>query len=68
MKKLLYLLLGIFLLASCQQEELTENQSGYGYLSELIRQKFIMRLIKRMNRGKRMHKASLSFMVKKHLP
>lgn len=33
MKQILYLLLGIFLLASCQQEELIENQSGYGYLS-----------------------------------
>ena len=33
MKKLLYLLLGIFLLVSCQQEELSENQSDYGYLS-----------------------------------
>lgn len=32
-QNLLYLLLGIFLLTSCQQEELTENQSGYGYLS-----------------------------------
>lgn len=33
MKHILYLLLGIFLLASCQQEELTKEQSGYGYLS-----------------------------------
>lgn len=32
-QNLLYLLLGIFLLTSCQQEELTENQSDYGYLS-----------------------------------
>ena len=32
-QNLLYLLLGIFLLTSCQQEEVTENQSGYGYLS-----------------------------------
>lgn len=32
-QNLLYLLIGIFLLASCQQEEVTENQSGYGYLS-----------------------------------
>lgn len=30
---ILYLLLGFFLLASCQQEELSENQSDYGYLS-----------------------------------
>lgn len=33
MKQILYLLLGIFLLTSCQQEGLTENQSDYGYLS-----------------------------------
>lgn len=33
MKQILYLLLGIFLLASCQQEELTENNNAYGYLS-----------------------------------
>lgn len=32
-QNLLYLLLGIFFLASCQQEELTKEQSGYGYLS-----------------------------------
>ena len=30
---ILYLLLGIFLLASCQQEELTESKNAYGYLS-----------------------------------
>ena len=33
MKQILYLLLGIFLLASCQQEELTESNDAYGYLS-----------------------------------
>ena len=33
MKPILYLLLGIFLLASCQQEELTESNGAYGYLS-----------------------------------
>ena len=33
MKQILYLLLGIFLLASCQQEELTESNNAYGYLS-----------------------------------
>ena len=33
MKQILYLLLGIFLLASCQQEELTESNEAYGYLS-----------------------------------
>lgn len=32
-QSLLYFLLGIFLLASCQQEEFTKEQSGYGYLS-----------------------------------
>lgn len=32
-QNLLYLLLGFFFLASCQQEELSENQSDYGYLS-----------------------------------
>lgn len=32
-QSLLYLLLGIFLLASCQQEELPEDQAAYGYLS-----------------------------------
>lgn len=32
-QNLLYLLLGIFLLASCQQEELTESKDAYGYLS-----------------------------------
>lgn len=30
---ILYLLLGIFLLASCQQEELPNTETGYGYLS-----------------------------------
>ena len=33
MKQILYFLLGIFLLASCQQEELTESKDAYGYLS-----------------------------------
>lgn len=33
MKQILYLLLGIFLLASCQQEELPNAETGYGYLS-----------------------------------
>lgn len=33
MKQILYLLLGIFLLASCQQEELPNTGTGYGYLS-----------------------------------
>lgn len=33
MKPILYLLLGIFLLASCQQEELTKSNGAYGYLS-----------------------------------
>ena len=33
MKQILYLLLGIFFLASCQQEELTESNNAYGYLS-----------------------------------
>jgi hypothetical protein len=32
-QNLLYLILGIFLLASCQQEELTESKDAYGYLS-----------------------------------
>ena len=33
MKQILYLFLGIFLLASCQQEELLNAETGYGYLS-----------------------------------
>ena len=32
-RNLLYLLLGIFLLASCQQEEMLNAETGYGYLS-----------------------------------
>ena len=32
-QNILYILLGIFLLASCQQEELPGEESRYGYLS-----------------------------------
>ena len=33
MKQILYLFLGIFLLASCHQEDLSDAETGYGYLS-----------------------------------
>lgn len=33
MKQILYIILGIFLLASCHQEDLSDAGTGYGYLS-----------------------------------